>query len=151
MFDHPIFKSRVLGVGYAVIWFSILILNSALEYFYGSTPLPEVFFCNLVFSTVFAVLAIPLWYPVNSFRKYHDGDWIMIVFHHMATAAIFIMIWFSISYHIVIYLFPNGKSATIPLEEQLSFGIFQGIMGYVIVILSYYLHLYSRNLREKHD
>lgn len=69
----------------------------------------------------------------------------------MATAAIFILIWFSISYHIVILLFPNGRSATVPLEEQLSFGVFQGILGYAIVILSYYLHIYARNLREKHE
>lgn len=149
MFDHPIFKSRVLGIGYAVVWGFILTLNSSLEYFYGSSPIEEVFLGNLVFSTVFAVLAIPLWYPVSSCQK--QEGWIMIAFNHLATASVFIIIWFSISFHIVIAIFPTGKTATIPLEEQLSFGIFQGIMGYAIVVLSYYLHIYARNLREKHE
>ncbi len=149
MFDHPIVKNRVLGIGYAAIWFFVLAVNTALAYSYGSSPFVDVLVRNSIFCLTFALLAIPLWYNVNGCGL--QRGWIMFIFNHLATASIFIIVWYFISHSIVVQVMPNGSVASMQVEKQIPFKIFSGIMGYAIVILSYYLHIYSCDLREKHD
>lgn len=150
MFDHPIFRNRVLGIGYIAIWLFIITLNCCIEYFYCSTPIVENITGNTVFSMMFALLAIPLWYTV-CYRPHENDGWMIFGLHHATIASVFILVWFSISHSIIVWIFPEGKWAYLPFEKQLSLGVLQGIMGYTIVIMAYYLHIYARSLREKHE
>lgn len=149
MFNHPILKNRVLAIGYSAIWFFVLTVNTALEYYYGDSSFFEVMLGNTIFCAVFALLAIPLWYNVGSCML--QRGWVMFVFNHLATASIFIIVWYFISYNLVVAIFPFGNVANTASDKLIPFVIFSGIMGYAIVILSYYLHIYSCDLREKHD
>jgi len=149
MIDHPIFKNRVLGIGYLSLWSFILIVNTGLDYYYGRAEFGEVIITNTIFCGVFALLSIPLWYNVGDCMR--QRGWWLLIFNHLATASIFIIVWYSISYYVVVSLLPEGKVAHMPKDHLVSFAIFSGLMGYTIVILSYYLHMYSRDLRSKHE
>jgi Putative regulator of cell autolysis len=149
MFDHPIIKSKVLGIGYAAVWLFVLIINTSLGYLYSYSSLGDMLVENSIFCLTFALLAIPLWYNVNSCLL--QRGWIMLIFNHLATASIFIIVWYFISYSLVVQVMPHGHIATASNDQLTPFVVFNGIMGYTIVILSYYLYMYSRSLREKHE
>lgn len=149
MINHPLANSKVLAYGYLTIWVFIYALNSFLGYFYVNVPIVELLACNFIFCFVFAVLSLPLWYTVSSCRE--QRTWSTFLLNHMATAAIFIMVWFSVSYNLDVFFFPNGRTASIPIEQHLPFVVLQGIMGYTIVVMAYYLHIYARDLRDKHE
>lgn len=149
MISHPLTNNKVLAYGYVIIWAFIFTLNSFLGYFYGNAPIAELLGGNLIFCLVFAILSLPLWYTVSSCRE--QRSWSAFMLNHLATAAIFIVVWFSISYNVDVFFFPNGKTASIPVEDHLPFVVLQGIMGYTIVVMAYYLHMYANDLRSKHE
>ncbi|WP_320052114.1 histidine kinase [uncultured Acetobacteroides sp.] len=149
MFDHPLVKSRVLAIGYIAVWPFILIMNVSLSYFYGTSSLGDILIENGIPCLVFAIMSIPLWYSVNS-CSIQRGE-ILFLFHHLGTAAITIMVWHYISYSLIALFAPSCHTATMPVEQLVPLVIFHGFLGYTIVVLSYYLYIYSQNLREKHE
>jgi sensor histidine kinase YesM len=149
MFDHPIVKSKVLGIGYIAVWPFLLAMNVSLGYFYGSSEVGNLLVENGIPTVVFAFLAIPLWYSVNSCMSQRGA--ILFIFNHLTTASITILVWHYISYNLILLLAPQSSTATMASDQLIPLVIFHGVMGYALVVMSYYLYVYSRDLRNKHE
>jgi LytS/YehU family sensor histidine kinase len=97
---------------------------------------------------IFSILGIPVWYVVRysvPSRKTRFN----LLFNHLTSLALIIVIWISASYSILNSLFGTFTLYKTFLSSSVPYRIISGVFFYILLCLAYYLVMYNSNLQDK--
>jgi LytS/YehU family sensor histidine kinase len=145
---NPISKNRNYILAYIVIWITIFLIQTfIINFFYGVDSLISIG-DSAIFNTLFALLGLNLWYVIR-FNLKETPKLFDLLFNHLLVAVIAIAVWITVSYFILIYIFPDATSYREFLNESLPWRVITGIFYYLLFIMFYYVMLYYEDLQEK--
>ena len=145
---NPISKNRNYILAYIAIWITIFLIHTfIINFFYGVESVISIT-DSAVFNTLFALLGLNLWYVIR-FNLKETPNIFDLVFNHLIVAVLAIAAWITISYFLLIYIFPDATSYREFLNESLPWRIITGIFYYLLFIMFYYVMLFYEDLQEK--
>ena len=145
---NPISKNRNYILAYIAIWITIFLIHTfIINFFYGVDSVISIA-DSAVFNTLFALVGLNLWYVIR-FNLKETPNIFDLVFNHLIVAVLAIAAWITISYFLLIYIFPDPTSYREFLNESLPWRIITGIFYYLLFIMFYYVMLFYEDLQEK--
>ncbi|MFK5856562.1 MAG: histidine kinase, partial [Bacteroidota bacterium] len=145
---NPITKNRNYIIAYIAIWFTIFLLQTFIvNFFYGVDSIISIV-DSAVFNVLFALIGLNLWYVIR-FNLKETPNLFDLLFNHLIVAVLAIAGWITISYFILIYIFPEASDYRGFLNESLPWRVITGIFYYLLFVMYYYVMLYYEDLQEK--
>ncbi len=145
---NPISKNRNYILAYIAIWITIVLVHTfIINFFYGVDSIISIT-DSAVFNVLFALLGLNLWYIIR-FNLKETQNIFDLLFNHLIVAVIAIAAWITISYFVLIYVFPDAISYREFLNESLPWRVITGVFYYLLFIMYYYVMLYYEDLQEK--
>jgi len=146
--NHPVFHSVRSAIAYLGMWVLIMGTHFFIFYFQYGFPFSISFSDSFITTGIFSILGIPVWYVVRysvPSRKTRFN----LLFNHLTSLALIIVIWISASYSILNGLFSTFTLYRTFLSSSIPYRIISGVFFYILLCLAYYLVLYNSNLQEK--
>lgn len=142
-----LFHNKLLQV-YAIVWLTIAVVH----YFIVTTQLDiresMASAEALVFSSVFALLGIGLWFLVkfSDFEKINLQDMIL---RHVTSSTLTMLIWFGSSYLILGLVSGHDPDYIRLLNDSMVVRILAGLLLYIIMVTVFYLLINNQNMKER--
>jgi sensor histidine kinase YesM len=142
-----LYKNKLLPV-YALAWLAIAIVH----YIIIVTQLGMGDFIAiaeaLVFSSVFALLGIGLWFLVkfSDFEKLNRREMIL---RHATSSAVTMLIWFGSSYLLMELITGYDPDYIAMINNTMVVRILAGLLLYAIMLAVFYLLINNQNLKER--
>jgi sensor histidine kinase YesM len=133
---------------YIILWVFITGIQVFVNVHFSDLPWAFCVVRETVFNGFFALLLLPVWYPVR-FNDWARRAWGVNVMTHLALAVIFVALSLSLGYFVMWWLALDYESYTVFLELSHWAKIIQGFLCYLIGVLSYYLYIHVKQLNEK--
>jgi sensor histidine kinase YesM len=146
--NHPVFFNRNSIIYTFIVWVTIIVSHAIILNFFYNQPLHYSLVDSLVFSLIFELLSLGLWFPVR-FINLKQTPSIDIFLNHLGTASISIIIWYLSSVSILSFLFSGSPDYLKFLDESAPWRFAMGLFYYIITIFVYYLYISFRNMEEK--
>ncbi|MBI1938452.1 MAG: histidine kinase [Ignavibacteriales bacterium] len=145
---NPFLKNRNLLIIYAIIWFCVFVIHSAVSVFVLDLSLYSALIDSLVFNSVYFFLGISLWYTVgfNSLENYSS---LKIFVNHTAAAIITSGLWIFVCWFITSKILANEKIYLEYLYQSLVWRFVIGVLFYSIIVSIYYVFIYYTNFQQK--
>lgn len=145
---NPITKNKNYIIAYILIWVTITLIHTfIINFFYGVDSIVSMADA-VVFDLLYAILGFVLWYIIR-FNLKERGTIFDLLFNHLIVAIIAIASWITISYLILMYIFPDNSSYREFLNESLPWRVITGVFYYLLFIMYYYVMLFYEDLQEK--
>jgi two-component system, LytTR family, sensor kinase len=145
---NPILKNRIYFYIYTGVWLTILLVNSILllySYDFGwQIAVTE----SIVFNILFAFLGLGLWFPIY-YSDFSKSSFASILFQQLFACIISVGIWLLVSYLLLEGIFSSHEDYIIYLKSSLPWRIGEGILFYLLIVLSYYLITVYNDFKEK--
>jgi len=147
---NPISKNRNYILAYIVIWITIFLIQTfIINFFYGVDSLISIG-DSAIFNTLFALLGLNLWYVIR-FNLKETPKLFDLLFNHLLVAVIAIAVWITVSYFILIYIFPDATSYREFLNESLPWRVITGnfllLTFYNVLLCNALLRRFARKLK----
>ena len=146
---NPIVQDYRWRIAYPAIWMGIALFQAGLIHGFYSIPLGIAFADAALFCLLFACISLALWYPVRYGSWTGNG-----CYHNIATycllAGILITVWVWVGNQIM-QLFCSNALYVAFLKTATGWRIMEGLLFYVVVILSYSQHVHHIRLSEQID
>ncbi|MEI7595038.1 MAG: histidine kinase [Bacteroidota bacterium] len=145
--NHPILSNKKTILIYSIFWFVIGVVHSHVLFRYYSFSWIISMFDAFLFNTLFALIALGLWYAV----KYNGTDFkkpYSLFFSHSITAIVVVMVWFFIGQTIINFIV-NNTNYTAFLRFSSAYRLIIGFTFYIGTIMFYYLIVYYNSLQEQ--
>jgi len=146
--QHPVFKNTKSIVLYFGIWILLAGIQFIILIFQYHFPLEIALADSLVFNLLFAAIALPMWFTVR-YSSPSSGWRFNILFNHLTSLVLLIVIWIGVAYSILALVFQNETVYNDFLTVSIPMRLISGVLLYVLVGLIYYLLIYNFNLQEK--
>ena len=147
--DHPVFENYRSKAFFAGVVLFVIIIKAVIVYFAIRWPVGYVLADSFIFNIIFACCVLPLWFPI-CFIQWKNKAWYFNGITYLAMLVLLLMVWLSVGYLLMYYLFFKGNNAFIDyLDTSLTWKIVEGIILYIIVVLAYFLFLLYKKLEEK--
>jgi two-component system, LytTR family, sensor kinase len=146
--NHPVFHNVKSAITYLGMWVLIMGIHFFIFYFQYGFPFIISVTDSFLNNGIFSILGIPVWYVVRysvPSRKTRFN----LLFNHLTSLALIIVIWVSASYSILNSLFGTFTFYRTFLSSSIPYRIISGIFFYILLCLAYYLVMYNTNLQEK--
>ncbi len=145
---NPIIKSRNYILAYISMWFTIFLVQTfIINFFYGVDSVISIAE-SAVFNILFALVGFNLWYVIR-FNLKETPNIFDLLFNHLIVAVLAIAGWITVSYFVLLYIFPDAVSYRVFLNESLPWRVITGIFYYLLFVMYYYVMLYYEDLQEK--
>ena len=145
---NPIFRKRINIYLYILAWLFISAIQASILVFYFRLDVNLAVTDSLVFNILFFLFGLLIWYPVRyiplSNRKIYS-----VFLNHTALGILVISIWISTGFFILKLLFANNEPVIQSIILSVPYRIISGALLYVLLLMVYYLIIYSENLRER--
>ena len=142
-----LFKNQLLPV-YAAAWLVIAVVH----YMVVTTQLGAGSMIAmaeaLVFSTVFALLGIGLWFLVkfSDFEKLNRQE---LTLRHATSSAVTMFIWFGSSYLLMGVISGHDEAYMTGLNDTMTVRVLSGLLLYIVMVAVFYLLVNNQNLKER--
>lgn len=103
---------------------------------------------TLVFNLLFALFGLSLWFAA-SFTKPNSSNFFNVIFNHISSLTIIVLIWISLGSYISRSILPEPEYQSF-LKESIPWRIITAVFFYSIIILIYYLVIYYRDLQARY-
>jgi two-component system, LytTR family, sensor kinase len=133
---------------YVGMWILIMGIHFFIFYFQYGFPFKISVSDSFITNGLFSILGIPVWYVVR-YSVPSAKTRFNLLFNHLTSLALIIVIWISASYSILSILFSNLPLYRNFLSSSVPYRIVSGIFFYIFLCLAYYLVLYNSNLQAK--
>jgi len=146
--NHPVFHNVKSAITYLGMWVLIMGIHFFIFYFQYGFPFIISVSDSFLNNGIFSILGIPVWYVVRysvPSRKTRFN----LLFNHLTSLTLIIVIWVSASYSILNSLFGTFTLYKTFLSSSIPYRIISGIFFYIFLCLAYYLVMYNTNLQEK--
>ncbi len=144
---HPILRQKNLAF-YIVSWFVISIIHALFLKFGQNTSWYWAFIDSLVFNLLYAALALSFWSMCKSI-SIQNLKILKLIENHGAAAVFSSLIWFGLSYALLINLFFIEESYRVFLRGSLVWRMLIGVLFYFLSVSFYYVYIYSVNFKEQ--
>jgi len=126
----------------------VIVVQTIGVYLSSDLPFGYVFFDVVVFSLLFAVIIIPLWYPVQ-FNRWERETWRFNLAAHISLACVVIFGWLLVGYGLCFLIGLGNVDYRHFLNLSLWWKALEGMLFYAVAVLVYYLYVYVEQLNEK--
>ena len=145
---HPLFANKKLLITYIGLCMLIIGMHFSVLFFFYHLNIGASIIDASVFTITFFAFGISLWYTVRC--DIPDSlNTLSAVTNHIGTATLFVALWVLTGNTICPLILPNDIEFAQFLHTSIPFRIAIGGYGYVILILAFYLILYTRDLKER--
>lgn len=147
--SNPIIKSTRHLLIYTTTW----IIYTGISIFFYKLAFKDLSFSialldGLVFNGLFAIIGIFIWYPVY-YSSIEKRKWLNIIFNHLASFAITLLLWINLGHFILRALVPESQLSYEFLRTSIIWRLASGSFMYLIITLIYYLVIYYKNFQDK--
>jgi len=146
--QHPVFQSLKAFILYLGIWILLAGIQFVILTFQYNFPLWIAIVDSLVFNLLFALIGLPLWFVVR-YSAPAKKTIFNIIFNHLTSLVLIIVIWFGLCYTILLAIFQGIPAYWDFLALSIPVRLFSGILLYLLLGLTFYLLIYNFNLQEK--
>ncbi len=145
--DHPVINNRRNLALYYMIWlFMAGIYGLFLYKFFGAT-LWQSISESFIYSAIFSVLGIGLWFTVRFSQMENTGMFNMVI-NHLAAVSVTLILWLFIGFYSLSslwFLFDDYQEF---FDRFLMWRVLMGMTWYLMIVLVYYVVFYYRNFQE---
>jgi two-component system LytT family sensor kinase len=143
---NPITGNRVYFLAYILVWIIFAMIQTSVEFFVFETSLGFAVTDSLVFNFLFFILGIAMWFPVR-YMSFSEKGIIPAVLNHFLLAVAMLFLWIFTGY-ITLKLFTGGDNAILTFfDSSMPYRAVIGILIIILMIMIYYLMVYSENLK----
>jgi LytS/YehU family sensor histidine kinase len=103
---------------------------------------------SLVFTIIFSILGIGLWFMVQFSGRIQRG-WMELISYHLAAMAVTILIWLGTGSLVMKLISGNDSDYMDFMVRSLTFRVLSGILIYLLLLAVYYLMLSLKELKER--
>ena len=144
---HPILRRRNLTF-YISAWIVISLIHVLFLRFSQNIEMLWAFIDSLVFNLLYAAFALSFWYMCKSV-SIENLKILKLIENHVAAAAFSSLIWFGLSYALLMNIFPVEENYRLFLRGSLVWRIFIGVLFYFLSVAFYYVYIYSVNFKKQ--
>ncbi len=145
---NPILRSRINLIAYILAWIVVSAIQTGIIIFYFHLDVTHAITDSLVFNTIFFLIALAIWYPVR-YIPLSNRNIIYVVLNILALGILVIVVWMSTGFLIMKSLFSSDEAFMYSLLLSVPYRIISGILLFLILLMIYYLIVYSQNLKER--
>ena len=148
MSSNPILRNYRSRLFYAAVWLFIASAQLLVVYIASDFPFGYIFADSLAFNTLFAFLALLLWYPLY-YNPWKSRNWSINFIFLKLLALLLLLVWLGAGYLSMYALFGTEAEYALFLKTSIGWKIMEGLLFYVVAALVYYLYIYIEELNEK--
>jgi len=145
---NPITGNRVYFLAYTLVWFIFTVIQTSVEFFIFDTSLQFAITDSAVFSFLFFILGIVMWFPVR-YMSFSEKRVLSSFFNHLLLGLVMLSLWIFSGYLILKFFIAGDESSMKFLETSLPYRSIMGALVFILLIMLYYLMVYSENLKRK--
>lgn len=145
---HPILLNRYNLTIYTLAWIFILTIQAGVLVLYFGLELKPALADSIVFNTIFFVMGLLIWYPLR-YIPLSDRNSITVFLNFLALGILVVVVWMSSGFLIMRQLFRGDEALISSIVASVPYRIISGSLLYIMLLLVYYLAVYSRNLKER--
>jgi sensor histidine kinase YesM len=147
---HPLIASKQLLFIYIGLCLFIILTHFTVMYmFYDFKPLNGLVEAS-VFTILYFIFGFSIWYTIRIEIPENVSKW-SVAASQLGTASIFLALWVLSGNALCNYIIPNDPEFSHYLIQSLPLRIAIGAFGYAVTVLSFYLIVYTRDLRERSE
>jgi two-component system, LytTR family, sensor kinase len=145
---NPITGNKVYLLAYILVWVIFAVIQTSIEYFVFNTSLGFAISDSLVFNFLFVILGIAIWYPVR-YMSFSDKRVIQGILNHLILGLAMLSLWIFSGYFILKIFIGGDTSMLNFLDSSMPYRSVMGTLIFILLIMLYYLMVYSENLKQK--
>jgi len=135
-------------LAYMLICIIFGMVQASIEFFIFGTSLDFALADSIVYNFLFFILGIAIWFPVR-YMSFSEKRIMPSILNHLLLGGVMLAIWI-VSGYLIIKLVIGGDSLSLQfLEQSMPYRSVLGALIFVLMILLYYLMVYSENLKQK--
>jgi len=135
-------------LAYMLICIIFGMVQASIEFFIFGTSLDFALADSIVYNFLFFILGIAIWFPVR-YMSFSEKRIMPSILNHLLLGGVMLAICI-VSGYLIIKLVIGGDSLSLQfLEQSMPFRSVLGALIFVLMILLYYLMVYSENLKQK--
>ena len=146
--NHPIFKTVIGRTVFTVWWVVVAIIHFAVLYFYYDIDISVAFMDSMVWSVLFAILSLGLWFWVE-ITNIETQRALTVAINHIGAAVISTLVVVTAHRFLLTQLFLQQGIYLEFMDYALLGRLILSVVLYVLITLIYYLIVYINNFREK--
>jgi LytS/YehU family sensor histidine kinase len=101
-----------------------------------------------VYNALLALILLPVWYPIN-INKWDNKKWDFYAVAHLFLSFTIITVWMFVSGLIMWAIAGDNDNYLRSMQVRNGGRFIQGIIFYLITVLTYYLYIYINRVKEK--
>ncbi len=145
---NPITGNRVYFLAYTLVWIIFSVIQASIEYLIFNTSLIYAVSDSLVFNFLFFLLGILMWYPVR-YMSFSEKKIILAILNHLFLGLIMLILWIFIGYMVLKIIAGDDTGMIIFLDNSMVYRSVIGTLIFILLIMLYYLMVYSENLKQR--
>ncbi len=145
---HPILMNRTNLIIYTLAWIFVITVQAGVLVLYFGLEVRPAMADSIVFNTIFFLMGLLIWYPVR-YIPLSDRNMITVLMNFFALGILVVVVWMSSGYLIMRQLFRGDEVLISSLVASVPYRVISGALLYIMMLLVYYLAVYSRNLKER--
>jgi two-component system, LytTR family, sensor kinase len=145
---NPITGKRVYFTAYTLVWIIFAVIQTSVEFFVFNTTLGFAITDSIVFNLLFFLLGIAIWFPVK-YMSFSEKKLLSGFLNHLVLGVIMLLTWDFSGYLIIKYLTGANEQAISFLSLSMPYRSVFGALIFILMIMLYYLMVYSENLKQK--
>ena len=145
---NPIVKNWINLLIYILAWVLVSAIQAGILVFYFRLGFIHAVTDSLVFNTIFFLIALLIWYPVR-YIPLGNRNMIYVALNLVALGTLVMLIWMSGGFFIMKLIFPQDEEFINSLILSIPYRIISGVLLFIVVLMVYYLVVYSRDLKER--
>ena len=145
---NPILRNRINLLMYLLAWMLVSGIQAGILVFYIRLEALHAVTDSIVFNTLFFLIALVVWYPVR-YIPLSNKNIFFVVLNLLALGILVIVVWMSAGFFIMKTIFSDDEAFMQSLLLSVPYRIISGILLFIVMLMVYYLIVYSRNLKER--
>lgn len=146
--NNPISGNRVYFLAYMLVWLIFTVIQTSIEYFVFNLSPGFAIADSLAFNFIFFILGIAIWYPVK-YMSVSEKRIIASLLNHLFLGFIMLSLWLFSGYFILNIISGKDTSNQLFLDNSMPYRGIVGLLIFILIIMLYYLMVYSENLKQK--
>jgi len=145
---NPITGNRVYFLAYTLVWIMFTLIQTGVEFFVFNTSFEFGFTASVVFNFLFFILGIAMWFPVR-YMSFSEKRILAGLLNHFVLGVVMLFLWIFSGYYILKFFFGGDLSALGFLDSSMPYRAVIGSLIFILMIMLYYLMVYSENLKQR--
>ena len=145
---NPITGNKAYFLAYMLICIIFGMIQASIEFFIFDTSLDFALADSIIYNFLFFILGIAIWFPVR-YMSFSEKRVMSSILNHLLLGGVMLVIWIGSGYFLIKLVIGGDALSLQFLEQSMPYRSVLGALILVLMILLYYLMVYSENLKQK--